>query len=146
MLKPMLVVVAVLAASSAAWAVDTPLPNGSFESPPGTGFTQTITSWTLTPIGATTNGLPVNQQSGLFSSLGGFTSVPNGSQYLLLDNLGTGTVSITSGTGVGDNFKLVDRNLQFRYVYLTNDPVSAGLRDSFTVRVDFFNSIGAAIG
>jgi hypothetical protein len=150
MLRPILAAVALSAVASAAWAIDTPIPNGSFEDTSGgTGFTQTITNWSLSNadvIGVEAAGytgvpggtLPTSQQSGLFSSFGKFIGSAPNNVFVLIDNLGgTGTVVLRSGA-VGTNFKVTDRFLQFRYAYLSNDPASAASHDQFLVRVDFF--------
>ncbi len=141
----------ILVAASAARATDTPLANGSFESlAVPTGFTQTINNWSAS-FAATSaaNGLPTNQYSGIFNTFGTkFVAgvVPDGTAFAALTNLGYGTVTLTSNAdnlGINPNFQLIDRNLQFRYVYISNDPTNAATHDRFMVRVDFFNGAGA---
>jgi hypothetical protein len=132
----------VISASSAALAIDTPLSNGSFEQNGTPGFTQTINNWSVAFSGTQSTAL-TGQQSGLFSSYGKFnaTNVPNGSVFVLLTNTGSGTVTMTSSAAAGaPNFAVVDRALQFRYAYMTNDPPAGGARDQFRVHVDFFAS------
>src|SRR6185436_14843000 len=55
---------------------------------------------------------------------------------------GTGRVQLQSN-GLGSNFQLVDRNLAFRYAYITNDPNNAATHDRFQVQIDFYSSAGA---
>ena len=143
------------AGSSAAWAVDAPLTNGSFESPSATGFTQTITNWSVSFTNA--GGTPIAppgpfagppaQYSGLFTSFGTKfvpSATPNGFAFAMLTNLGAGVVTLqsdaaTASLPLAHNFAVLDRNLAFRYVYVTNDPM-ANAHDAFTVRVDFFDT------
>ena len=143
MKKTLVAAVVVIAGSSPAWAVDTPLPNGSFEVPAASGFSQTITNWTVSfsgPAGATQpNGLPTSEHSGLFTTFGKFAFAPNGLQYVLIDNLGTGTTTLASGA-LGVNFQVTDRFLQFRYSYLSNDGPTAATHDEFRVHIDFFTT------
>jgi hypothetical protein len=144
MLKPMLTALVVASVSSAALAVDTPLPNGSFETNPAGGFTQTITNWSPTFVGTPAGALPANQYSGLFTSYGKFNVAPNGGQFLLLDNLGGGVATIQSGAS-GTNFLVNDRNLAFRYAYMSNDAASAATHDQFRVHIDFFATASSTI-
>jgi hypothetical protein len=146
MKMPILAVVVVCAASSAAWAVDTPLPNGSFETNSATGFNQTITNWQYGFVGTPGGSLPATQAGGLFTVFGKFnqTNVPNGTQFVQIDNLGGGVATLTSGAS-GVNFAVSDRNIAFRYVYLTNDAPGAGARDTFKVHIDFFASASSTI-
>src|ERR1041384_7267384 len=98
MSKAILASVVLIAASSPAWAVDTLLPNGSFENPTASGFTQNITNWTVQFSGS----VPAqfqnpNQYSGLFTSFGtkfGSGSVPNGGAFAMISNLGAGVVTL----------------------------------------------------
>jgi hypothetical protein len=139
MKKPILAVAVVLAACCPAWAVDTLLPNGSFEQDAASGFGQTISNWSFS--GPAAGALPANQAIGLFTSFGKFNplTVPNGAapQFVVLDNIGNGTATLTSGAS-GVNFAVGDRNLGFRYVYMTNDPAAAASHDAFRVHIDFF--------
>lgn len=131
-------VLTVAAAASAAFAIDTPLPNGSFEgNNPAGGFTQTINNWTVSFSGTAGGSLPANQFSGLFTSYAKFNTPPAGQTFALLTNLGGGTVTLTSGA-VGTNFAVIDRLLQFNYAYMTNDAPSAGTHDAFRVHIDFY--------
>jgi hypothetical protein len=154
MKKAILASAAILCAATAARATDTPLQNGSFENlAVPTGFTQTINNWVPT-FAATSaaNGLPANQYSGIFNTFGTkfvAGAVPNGTAFAALTNLGYGTVTLTSDAdnlgfvaGTNPNFQLIDRNLAFRYVYITNDPAGQATHDQFFVRVDFFNGSG----
>jgi len=150
MKKAILASSVLLVVSSSAWAVDVSLANGSFEigSPPG--FTQTISNWGVTfstaPQAAFAG--PPAQYSGVFTSFGTkyvASAVPNGSAFVVLSNLGAGKVELRSDAATLAlptirNFAVADRNLAFRYAYMTNDPSSAATHDQFIVHIDFFSS------
>jgi hypothetical protein len=139
--------------SSAAFAVDTPLLNGSFETQNPQGFSQTITNWSVSFTDSGGNAIsppaafagPPAQYSGLFTSFGTRfvqSVVPNGTAFAMLSNLGAGVVTLQSDAATASlplehNFAVLNRNLAFRYAYLTNDPLG-NAHDAFTVRVDFF--------
>jgi hypothetical protein len=137
-----------LVGSSAAWAVDVPIANGSFEFDTPPGFTQTISNWSVTFTGSVQAAFagPPAQYSGLFTSFGTkyvASAVPNGSAFAVLSNLGAGTVELRSDAATLalptiHNFAVADRNLAFRYAYMTNDPSSAATHDQFIVHIDFF--------
>jgi hypothetical protein len=131
MLRLTLAALALTGLASVASAAEVLIPNGGFEddgaTPPG-GFTQTISNWTVTFVGAPSS----NQYSGLFNSYGLYVA-PQGSTFALLNNLGEGTAVLTSSV-----FALTDRQVQFRYVYLTNDPPDSATQDGFTVVIEFF--------
>jgi len=151
----------IVAGSSAAFATDTPLTNGSFELQPPPGFTQTITNWAASftdnagnPLAPPANFAgPPAQYSGLFTFFGTKyppASVPNGTTYAMLANLGAGKVTLQSDAAslalpLNHNFAVVDRNLSFRYVYLTNEPQASALQDRFQVRVDFFATATSSV-
>jgi len=134
--------------SSAAFAVDTPITNGSFEIGNPAGFTQTISNWSVTFSGAVQSAFagPPAQYSGIFTSFGAkyvAPTVPNGSAFAMLSNLGSGTVTLRSDEATAalptiHNFAVVDRNLAFRYAFMSNDPTTAATRDRFIVHIDFF--------
>jgi hypothetical protein len=139
-----------LVGSSAAWAVDVPLANGSFEVGNPPGFTQTISNWTASFFGPQQLAFagPPAFYSGVFTSFGTkyvASTVPQGSAFAVLSNLGSGTVTLQSDAATLalptiHNFAVADRNLAFRYAYLTNDPASAATHDQFIVHIDFFSS------
>jgi hypothetical protein len=144
-MKKALAVAVLLGASSAAWAVDVPFPNGTFESQGSLGFTQAINNWTVSYTGTQGAGLPLSQQSGLFTSLGKF-GPPQGNTFAFLSNLGgSGRVEMKSN-GLGSNFDLGKMfRLQFRYAYITNDPTSAATKDRFLVQIEFYGSASSVV-
>ena len=149
MMKAICAAAVVLAVCPAVFAAEVLIPNGSFEANgPGNGFGLAISNWTVAytgPGGATQpNGLPTNQQSGLFSSYAKFNTPPAGGIFAQITNLGGGTTSLTSGA-VGTNFLVNDRLLGFKYGFLTNDAPGAGARDSFRVHIDFFATATSAV-
>lgn len=146
MKKALLAAAVVLAASHLASAGTLLLPNGEFNNaPPNTGFTQTISNWTVSMSGTPNAALPLTEQSGVFTSFGKFTVAPGPAQFVLLANLGgSGVVSITSGAS-GTNFLVSDRLIGFSYSYLTNDAPGAFQHDKFRVHVDFFGTATSTI-
>jgi hypothetical protein len=145
MKKTLLAFAVVLTASQVASAATLLIPDGGFQGPGPTGFTQTISGWSVSLTGTPNAAYPTSEQSGIFSSLGKFTVAPQGNQFAFLSNLGgTGVVTLTSGTLANPAFLVSDRRLEFQYAYFTNDAPGAFAHDRFRVHIDFFNDAAAA--
>lgn len=143
MRKPWIAAALVAAFATTAQAGFVDIPNGNFEDdgqPPGS-YTQAVSNWTIsfnqtTPTAP--NSPPVNHQSGIFTSFSGF-SPTSGDNFVMLSNLGLGTITMAGTTP----FLVDDRNIEFRYVFGTNDPPGSQ-GDQFFVTLDIYSDPGGA--
>ena len=141
-LRHTLAAAVILAASAPAFAVDIPLPNGSFETTSANNqFGVTVTSWTQSYLAdLETQGILFSQTTGAFSTFAG-SAAPNGTRMVVLNNLGAGTAVLTSS--------VINLTNQFyingSYSYLTTDPFGLSTRDSFDLVIDYFSDAGGTI-
>lgn len=137
MLKSALAVAALAAFAAPAFAIEIPLPNGSFEvgAPTSNNF-GFVTNWT-------TQSLPSNAlASGVFTTYAGF-SPSQGARMALITNANTGGgIQITNFIVNANPIQLFDfPYLNFHFAFLTTDATSTALadRDPFHVTVDYFS-------
>lgn len=145
---PAVAAAALLAFSSSASAVELLIPNGDFQTDAATfSFSQSITNWNVSFSGAIPIVFagPPAEYSGLFTSYGKFNDVPGFNKFVLLDNLGAGTVTLQSGTGPTPTFLVNQQFLGFRYGYLSNDGPNAATHDEFRLTVNFFTNAAGTI-
>jgi hypothetical protein len=130
--------VIVACTSASAFAIDIPVSNGSFETTTGTlnTFTgpNTIAGWTHTFLQTDANSNFVSDDSlGVFTTFGGLGPT-NGSQFVVINNTGAGSVVLTT--------PLIDLQRQFvingNFSYFTNDSLAVLNRDDFDVVITYF--------